>query len=252
MANQGRGQFQSIAQHLSVHTTLISHVFSGDKDLNLEQGFALCDYFGFTELEREYFLALLGRDRAGTAKLKKYFEDKIERFKKQSQNLTHRLVNRSVLKIEDQALFYSEWYFSAVRLLISIEHDQDPSSLSEKLGISVERVNYVLDFLIKTNLLIKEKGQYQLGPKRTHLDASSPLAARHHKNWHLKAMESYEKISADEIIFTCPVLLEEKDVIKIKKLIMEFIDNADKVFEASGSEKLYCLNIDWVKVSGQN
>jgi uncharacterized protein (TIGR02147 family) len=252
MGNQGRGQFQSIAHYLSVHTTLISHVFSGSKDLNLEQSFALCDYLGFTELEREYFLALVGRDRAGTIKLKTYFQDKIDKFKKQSQTLTHRLVSRAVLKFEDQALFYSEWYFSAVRLLITVEQDQDPSSLSEKLGISVDRINYVLDFLLKTGLLIKEKGHYHLGPKRTHLDASSPLAARHHKNWHLKAMESYENVGSDEIIFTCPVLLDKKDVIKLKKLIMEFIDKADLIFEASGSEKLYCLNIDWVKVNGQN
>ncbi len=252
MKNRGRGQYQSIALHLSVHTTLISHVFSGNKDLNLEQSFALSDYLGLTELEREYFMALVAHARAGTDKLKKYYKQKLDTLKKQSANLAHRLVNRSVLKFEDQALFYSEWYFSAIRLLISIEKDQELSSLSETLGISVERINYVLDFLIKSGLLVKEKGHYQLGPNRTHLEASSPLASRHHKNWHLKVMESYEKLTNNEIVFTCPVLLDEKDAITVKKLIMEFIDRADSVFEASGSEKLYCLNVDWVKIKGQN
>ncbi len=248
MPNEGRGQVQSLAQHLSVHTTLISHVFSGQKELSLEHSYGLCDYFGLTELEREYFMILVSHARAGTVNLKKFYEKKREELKKQSLTISKRLIERVTLKSEDQALFYSDWYYSATRLLSSVETYQNPTALSEKLKLSIEKINQILDFLLKTGLLIKDSGLYKLGPNRTHIDASSIFAGRHHKNWHLKSMEKFDNLSDDELVYTCPVLIEKKDIPKIKKLILEFLESTDKVFDASGSEELCCLNIDWVKI----
>src|ERR1039457_3217815 len=64
--NKGHGQYSRIAEHLSIHTSMVSQVFGGEKHLTFEQACGICNYFGFTELETDYFIALVQLDRAGT------------------------------------------------------------------------------------------------------------------------------------------------------------------------------------------
>jgi adenylosuccinate lyase len=48
-----------MAQAIGSTSTIMSQVFKGDRQLTLEQASDLCRFFGFTELETEYFIALV-------------------------------------------------------------------------------------------------------------------------------------------------------------------------------------------------
>lgn len=48
--------------------------------------------------------------------------------------------------------------------------------------------------------------------------------------------------------FTSPVVLEEKDAIKIKEVVLKALEAIQKITKPSACEKLYCLNLDWFEV----
>src|SRR5262245_60652246 len=115
-----RGQFQRISEHLGVHSSLISQVLKGPKDLSLEQACLLADYFGLSEIEEEYFVALVQYQRAGNQALKRLSRKKLDEIKGRSQGLENRLTRQQKLTAADQAVFYSSWHYSGIRLLSEI------------------------------------------------------------------------------------------------------------------------------------
>jgi hypothetical protein len=51
----------------------------------------------------------------------------------------------------------------------------------------------------------------------THIEDSSPLVARHHRNWRIKAMERHPVMKPKtELAYTAPMTLAESDVLKIR------------------------------------
>jgi uncharacterized protein (TIGR02147 family) len=147
-SHKGRGQYLKIANTLDVHSTMISHVFKGDKSLTLEHGLKLSKYLGLTELEQEYFLCMIQEDRAGTQELKKHFSIQIDSILKRSKKISERLPTNKKLNEQDSAQFYSSWIYSAIRLLSSIEKYQDIDSLINFFDIPPRRAKEVIDFLL--------------------------------------------------------------------------------------------------------
>ena len=56
MPKKGRGQLLKMARHLKMHSTMVSHIFRGEKHLTPEQAFRLCEFLGLTEIEQKFFL----------------------------------------------------------------------------------------------------------------------------------------------------------------------------------------------------
>lgn len=248
MPKQGHGQFSRLAQHLRVHSTMISHIFNGDKSLTSDQAFGVCDYFGFNELQTDFFLLLVEQERAANHKLKSHYDKKINEIRKKAANVSERLPQDHTFSEEDRAIFYSQWFYSGVRLLSAIPEYQNLDAIAAYFNLPIKKVTAILEFLIRTGLCREKSGQINFGPTRTHIEADSPLASRHHINWRLKSMERFDHMAHDELAFTSPVVLETKDAAKVRKLILNFLEDSDKLFEKSGNEELFCLNVDWVRV----
>jgi hypothetical protein len=56
------------------------------------------------------------------------------------------------------------------------------------------------------------------------------------------------QVLPSELFLTLPATLTEKDVLKLRMMIVEFIEKFIGVIDTSKSEVLYCLNIDWFNV----
>lgn len=248
MPKNGRGEFRKIAEHLGVHSTLISHIFRGDTELTLEQAVSLAKYWGLNDFECEYFLNLVQRSRAGTPALRTVIDRRLDQQREQAAQISKRISPQRILDEKDKALFYSEWYYSGIRLLSSVPGFQDTDSIAVKLGLSKTAIHRAVEFLLETGLCKMVDGKLQHAVQTTHVPADSPLASRHHKNWRLKAMERYPNLGPSELAFTMPVTLSLADAKKVRKMIVNFIQDIDKVFDSSPSEKLSCLNIDWIDV----
>lgn len=249
MPRRGHGQFRKIAEHLRIHYTMISQVFRGDKDLSSEQALSLCEYLGLSDLETDYFMALVESERAGTQSLKARLNRKIIELREQAQNVGNRLPKTFSLSDADRAIFYSTWYHSALRLMTSIDQFQTVDAMAEHLDLPKNLVNQVIQFLISVGLCVrKPNGKITMGPSRTHIPADSPLVTRHHTNWRLKAIERFGKLSHDELIFTSPLTISTKDAPKVKEILLRAVEEISKIVENTDAQQLSCLNIDWFKV----
>jgi uncharacterized protein (TIGR02147 family) len=245
MPHLGKGQSLKIANHLGIHPSLLSQITKGSRDFSLEQACDLTHYLGLTELETEYFMALVQYQRAGTPRLKKMNLKKIEKLRSKSLELVHRLPPDAVLDEAKQAFFYSHWLHSGIRLLTSIEGTQTIDTISDYFRIPKKKATDILKFLVDTNLCVKNNDQFHMGIKHTHLPADSTLVSRHHMNWRIKALERHSNIQTHELAFTSPVSLSKSDGPKVREILVEAVEKAMTVIDRSKSEKLACLNIDW-------
>lgn len=243
--NKGHGQYSRIARDLNIHTSMVSQVFSGPKHLTFEQACRICKFFGFTELETDYFIALVQMERAGNEEAREKCKRDLERYKNQSGSLKDRLSKDVVLSESDNALFYSQWFYTATKLISSIKEFQTPEAISEKLGVPLHLINKALEFLISVGLCVEIDGKIKPGPANTHLGADSPLVGRHHQNWRVKGFEKMGTLTPSELFLTMPATLTEKDSLLLRQKIVEFIEEFVKVIDHSKGEALYCLNIDW-------
>ncbi|MDO9183713.1 MAG: DUF4423 domain-containing protein, partial [Bacteriovorax sp.] len=74
---------------------------------------------------------------------------------------------------EDRARFYSHWYYSAIRLGVSIPEYGQFSKIAEHLNIERSLVASVIEFLLKNKLIIEKKNKLDMGPQVTHIGHDS-------------------------------------------------------------------------------
>jgi uncharacterized protein (TIGR02147 family) len=252
MPKQGHGQLKRIAEHLNISSVSVSHIFNGPRDLSEEQAVELCEFLGLGDLESEYFSLLVRHERAGTHKLKLKLKAKIDKLKIEAQDLKSRLTQDIEVDEAAKSQFYSNWYYSGIRLATALDDCHSVDGLAQSLGLSRTRVREVIDFLLKFGLVVEKNGDFVTGPKRTHLSAGSPLISRHHTNWRLKGITRMESISPEELFYSGPMTLSFETMKEIRKEVVDLIDRVVKKIEPSPPELLACLNIDWFQVNGRS
>ena len=245
---KGHGQFLKIAKALHIHTTMVTHILKGHLHFSMEQSLAMAEFLGLNELETEFFIHLVQWERAGNPQTKNYFFKKLSAIKERSQNLRERLETKNTLDDSDRAVYYSTWIYAAIRLLTSIPHFQTREALAERLGMHISRVNQILEFLLSRGLCQEEDGRIFYGDTKTYIGQESLLVSRHHSNWRLKALERIDRVDPQELAYTNPVVLAEKDIAKVREEIVQLIERVHKITAPSPCEKLFCFNIDWLEM----
>lgn len=246
LPKKGRGESARIARHLRMHTTRVSHIFSGSEHLTLEQASSLAVFFGFSSLESDYFVTLVALQRAGNEDLKRVLTRQRDQIRERSRQLSQRLPTDRIFTDIEKAVFYSNWYYSAIRLLTSIDGFDGIDPIARRLNLPRYVVKQVLDFLVSAGLCEERSGRYKMGPTKTHLEAEHPMATRLHANWRLKAIERHPRLESIELAFTAPMSVREKDLPRIREMIVQFIEQTLKIpASCEKPEKLACLTIDW-------
>lgn len=249
LPQKGRGVLSSISLATGIHSTTLSQAVKGDRPFSLEQVASICIYLGLNELETRYALVLLQAERAGTEVLKCIFANELGRLKQQALELVHVVKKDKVLSEEERALFYSNWYYSALAVLSSIPGLNNSSALSSRLGLSIQKTNQVIGFLVGSGVCTDRNGEIKPGSNSTHLEAHSPLVSRHHGNWRIKAMEKHPNLDHQfEMAYSSPMSLSKQDGIQIRQLIVDLVKKVNEMREPSPSEDAYFLNIDWIKI----
>lgn len=245
LPNRGRGQFQKIAEHLRIHSTLVSQILSGERHFTSEQGCELAEYFGLNPLETDFFLNLIEEERAGSRKLKENILRQREILLRRAKSLSSLFPKESNLTYEQQAIYYSHWYYSAIWLLTQVPGFQTADVIAERLQMSQATTRHVIDFLLSVGLLSEKNGK--LKSEKNWITASrlSPHVLRHHLNWRQKAFEYLPKMENEELALTGPITLSREDRTKVKKMLEELVSKISKLVESSPPETLMCLNVDF-------
>lgn len=237
--------YRRVASHLNISSTMISQIFKGDKQLSLEMAYELCSFLNLSSSEIDYFLILVELQKAGSYKLKKHYEEKIKLMQDYHKVMEARLKSDITLDEENKQIFYSNWIFSAVRMLSGIPGLNDIQSFAQRLQVSEETMVKVVSFLLENNLCIKKEGKIEQGPAKTFIGSSSSLTQRHHQNWRLLGLQKVYPNNNENLFYTCPMSVSKKVADEIRKELPNFIDKINKMVLASESEVVRCFNIDW-------
>lgn len=242
---KGRGALAKIAVHLNVHSTLVSLILSGKRELTLEQACELVELMDLTEEEGNYFFLLVERERAGTHKLKKRIQNQLDKIKNEQSSVAAKLPQKKVLTEKDQAQFYSHWLYSGIRLFCTLgEKGKTPEEIADYFKISRAKTISTLNFLEQAGLVAHSKGRYKMGERRTYVGPGSPFLLKHHTNWRLKSLQKMSDISSEELMVTSPFSISRKDFARIKELLLDFISESSKVIQKTDPEDLACFNLD--------
>lgn len=244
----GRGEFRRFGQHLNVSSTMISQIFSGDKHLNLELASDLCDYLGLSDPETDYFFLLLETARAGTERLRKKLNKRILESRAKAQRLVERVQRDKELSPEQKAIYYSSWMYTGLRNLIACENNWNENALAQELKIGENQVRNVIKFLTENNLLGFENGRYVVKSKATHLAADNPLVAKHHQNWRFRGIQKMDWLEEKNLFYTGPMSLSEEDALKVRGMLLELVQEINKLVVNSPSKTARCLNLDWFQI----
>ncbi len=245
---KGHGQALKIAKALEISTALVSQILSGQRQMSLEQGSLLCEYFGFDPAETEYFLLLVQLERAGNPSLRKVLSRQMDRAKESSKKKMDCANIAKIISDEEKITFYSEWYYYAVRQATTIPGLNTAEAIAAYLNIPTKAANEALNFLIQAGLCLEENEKASIGPNKAHIDSDSLFAKMHHSNWRHKALERIKHPHPEKLHYSSPFTLSKKDCDKVRKKMLIAIEEVEKIVDPSSSEELMCLNIDWFKV----
>lgn len=248
MPKEGYGQSLRMATFLKVHTTYVSQVMKGHRSLSMEQAAKVCEFFGLSEMESEYFLTLIELDKAGTQELRSILERRLRKTREQFTDLSKRL-KASGFDEKAKAQFYSDWIYSAIRQMTALPAGQSPEGIADALNLPLIRVQEALSFLLAHGLCKEVDGRLAIGPTTTHVPQSSPWVISHHRNWRHKGAENIHRVDASQFYYTSPMTLSANDAMKIREMILQFLESIDPVIDASPSEELHCITIDWFTVA---
>jgi uncharacterized protein (TIGR02147 family) len=244
-----RGIYRKMADHLRVNPSLISQVLSGPKDFTEEQIIFVCEFLGLAKLESRYLLTLVQLARAGSVALKNMHEESLEEIRKKALSLAHRVPKVKTLSEAEKIQFYSSWAYAAVQLCATLEKPQRFADICERLHLNRSEAKAILDFLLKSGMVVEERGVYKPGPSHTHLEKSSPHIVNLHKNWRLKAIERAGRLSEEELMYSCSFSVSRKDFAVIREEFMRSIQKFITTATNSPAEELAQVNVDlfWMR-----
>ena len=244
----GHGEFKKIATYLSMHTTMISHVFRGDKNLTLDQAFLLSDYMGLSKIESDYFINLVKLERASHYLFRAKIQEELEVIKKSQMDVKNRIPVNKQLDMETSTKYFSSWIYSALRILTTIEKYQTREELLERIGLDVRTGNEFLRFLIDNQLIIEENARLRPGEKITYIGKKDPNLFKHHANWRLKSLDRAPRMTEDEMMLTIPSSLSKNDFKSFKKRLLDLVGEYTSMVKETNPEMMVCFNIDFVRV----
>ena len=243
--HQGHGKKSELSRYLGVHTTLVSQVLKGHKDLSIDQILLAAKFFSLSELETEYLSTLLMYNRSANQTSKKFFDEKLKAIRKKAQSISQRVKKDFELSEEVKAIYYSDWCYAAICQAVALDEIRNADDISISLNLNREQVANKLEFLLECGLIIKENNNLTNGVNSLHLAKTSPWIKSHHMNWRQKAIESLNDNDDKALHYSCPLTISTNDAEKIHKLILSFIEQMREVVDPSPCEEFYCLNIDW-------
>lgn len=242
---KGRGIRQKLATAACCQVAYISHVLVGERHLSLEQGEAIARFIGLTADDLEYFLLLIESARAGTTHLKDYFDRQLHAKKNANRDLKKRVRIKNSISQEDQGVYYSAWYYQAIRMALTIPELQTPVAISETLRIPIERVHEVLHFFITKGLARATANGFETTQTQIHVGSDSPLIGRMHSNWRQHTVHQLEHRRQDNLHYSAAVTLSESDYQKVREVLLKAVTNCHQIIRPSKEEKLCVLAMDF-------
>lgn len=243
-----RGLKSALARALRCQPTFVSQVLNGAAQFSAEQAEDVNEFLGHSREEGRYFLLLVLKERAGTRALRKVFEDQIEEQLAKRLVLTERLGKQSALNSEQQSIYYSSWHYAAVHMALTIPALKNRESIARTLRLPLVRVAEVVEFLLSVGLAREAGAGLEVGSSKIRLGSDSHYILKHHANWRVQALQSLDRVEAADLHYSAVFSLSQKDRLRLKDVMIEFIKQNATTIESSKEEQLCAMCMDFFGV----
>jgi uncharacterized protein (TIGR02147 family) len=246
-----RGEISKLVSALKLDSGYVSRVLRGQGDLTPEQGFALANYFRFSELETRYFVLLVQYARAGTRELKEHHARELAELRLKASRAALESDPTALvreLSSELKSAYYSNWAYLAIGMATDIEGLKTIKRLAERFNLPEERVREILDFLCQHELCVQRGREYDYKGS-TFLEKGSPIVSQHLTNWRLKAIEHLPRRTPADFHTTAVATVLHQDRKRVFDLVQKARADFLEIACDSKPETLTCFNLDWFEVS---
>jgi uncharacterized protein (TIGR02147 family) len=246
--NSGRGQRKLIAEAIGCQNPFITHVLSGDYHFSAEQAEACARYMGLNDVDSEFFILLVLKERSGTKTLENLFGKQISQRCEQHSVLKKRLNIKDTMNLEDQMIYYSSWHYAAIHMALMIPEFQNVGSLSRYFNLPPSRILSVLSFLVENHLAEQRGNQYKIKKSVLHLEKDSPILTQHHSHWRLRAIEAIQTSKPDNLHYSGIMSLSRDDYEWVREKLALLLEEVVDRLGPSKDEKLATLCFDFFQV----
>ncbi len=244
-ANLERGNVAILAKVAKCQPSYISRAMSEEVHLTQDHAFALCSYWQFNTMERDFFMALLDHDRAGTLELKNHLKDKILSLKSRHQQLKNQVNREAPPQNQFDTSFHSHWAKLAVHALTDRKSLNTAETIAQKLALDVNFVDTILNELENKQLVLRRSdGSYIYNSVPTHIPRDSPILSLFLQSWRQRAIMNSHILNEDHIYFTNVQTISKNDFQKVRKMLMAVIRDSSAIANNSDPEDLMVLNCD--------
>ena len=241
------GYQSRLAEAAGCQRSFLSHVLTRETHLSLEHAIRLCEFWGFSEAESEYFLLAVQKERAGDVSLVQFFTLKMEQLAARQKNLLERFGEQAAPEHVNER-YYMSWRHAAIHCIVSIPEYQTPDKISSRLGLPLPDVRQVLKELVEMGFVEKKGDKFFVGQRSLHVPKTSRFASIFHEQWRNRAHLDSLQQNSKSIHYTSLLSLSKMDVTKLESLILNFIDETRRQAASSDDEDLVCFLIDFFRV----
>lgn len=243
--DKGRGYRKKLAEIAQCQMGYVSHVLNGEYDFNLEHAEKIGRYLSLTDNEMNFFILLVEYKKAGSSALKDVFYRQILQRRKLVNDLKNRVKIKEKLSKESESIYYSSWIYAAIHMSLTIPFLRSPELISKYFGVTLKEVKDVLQFLEESQLIEMKNGAYVNKGVFFHLDKRSPQIISHHMHWRHRAIQNISKKDENSVHYSSVFTVSEKDYLKLKKMMGDFLESITKVIKPSPEEKCVAFALDY-------
>lgn len=247
LPKKGWGFASKFSDFSGVSQALFSQVVSSEKEFTPEQAYKFCEYIKLNEIEKEYFLELVQKDRAALSELKGFHEKRLQKIQAEGLKASNHVTDKKEMSPEEKMEFYSNYLFSAIRIFSSLDDGKTFDEIQKYFQVPPLFLKNILDFLVQYDLCYRMGDRYRPGNRRTWAEKGTPFYFKHSTNWRLQGIAKLELNRKDDIFITSPMSISIEDAKIIKNQILELVKNISARVNETEAEQTLCLNIDFFK-----
>jgi uncharacterized protein (TIGR02147 family) len=242
--NSKWGLWAKLAAAASCQPTYLSQVIKGKAHLTSDHVMGIAQFWELSESETDFFLLLLEVAKAGTSKLKDFLFTKIQRIRRDREDIAKRLDKPRIEIGDKESLYYSAWYWSALHIIVSIPDYSTPQAIAKKLLLPVELVSFALEQLERYQIVQRDGKNWKLGTGDVHIPKESPMIGVHHNNWRQRAVLDSTLPGTSGVHYTAVYSLSRQDYQHLKDKMLDLVEYTRKVVGPSKEEEMVCFTCD--------
>jgi len=239
-----RGYQSRLAQAAGCQRSGLSQVLNGHIELTIDQAANLAQHWELNADQAAYFLDLVALERAGTPSAKAHFSRKISEARKKRDDLAQRFQVEPLGSTQQELVYYSAWYWSAVHVLVSIPGMGSAKACAKRLGLPVGFIQKIFQGLEEMGIIKPVGDQWKVVRHHIHLPKSSPMTLMNHTNWRQKALLGIQAPNEGSLHYSNVFAASRKDIERIRAIFLKAIDECRERIEGSPEEELACITMD--------